>query len=211
MADLDTNLRRLAEISALWVNGRTEMRKLTRRVLQWVKPRAVKTVKLKLSNDLLHVRTGHLRDSMEGEIVNDGASLVTLRLGILTQNETLVYGPLQEFGGTVRPVRAKKLTIPTEFAKTPAGVPRFTARGAQSEYDTFIATSKAGNLLIFGRPHGGGDTVPLFVLVDQATVPAAHYLGSTVEEMRPLVIDRLAIEMAAFMAAHPPTQGGDAA
>ncbi len=206
MADLETNLRRLAEISAFWANGRREVQKLTRRVFQWVKPRAVKRLKEKLTNDLLHVRTGRLRGAADAEVVETG-SVVSLQLGILEQSEALVYGPIQEFGGTVKPVNAQHLYIPTEFAKTPAGVPRFTPRGAESEYATFVRRSRLGNLLEFGRPLGGGDVVPLFVLKDEVIIPATHFVGSTAEEMRPLVIERLEVEMAALMAARPPDGG----
>jgi len=87
--------------------------------------------------------------------------------------------PLQEHGGEVRPVTAKKLAIPLKAAKHGSGIPKGPPR---SFPNTFIQKSKRGNLLIFqmtgkkrpkNLPEGANDPsiVPLFVLKDRVRVP----------------------------------------
>lgn len=80
---------------------------------------------------------------------------------------------------TIKPRKAKMLAIPLKAAMTPAGVARGTPRGGPWG-KTFIAKSKAGNLIIFGRrkimkgARAGvlkGKVVPLFVLKTKVKVP----------------------------------------
>lgn len=88
----------------------------------------------------------------------------------LTVSTPVVYAGLQNEGGTVRPVRAKKLTIP--FPGMPVSERRtFKARRYEG---TFIAKSKAGNLILFQRTDRG--VRPLATLVDQVVIPRRTFL-----------------------------------
>lgn len=80
----------------------------------------------------------------------------------------------------IRPVNKQYLAIPLPAAQTARGVARGRPRDAGVFGETFIAKSKAGNLIIFGksvyqRGAKAGEThgkiVPLFVLKKQVTVP----------------------------------------
>ena len=117
--------------------------------------------------DPLNVRTGALRN--DGAITETGSDAKSWRISLGWNS---VYAPVQlagpPGGTTIVPRRAKKLAVPLPAALTPAGVPRGSPR---SFPDTFIKTSKAGNLIIFQSQDDGG-ILPLFVLKDQVNVPA---------------------------------------
>ena len=72
------------------------------------------------------------------------------------------------------------LAIPLDAARTASGVARGGPRDTGVFGKTFIAISKAGNLIIFGKAvyksgkrkgQAHGKIVPLFVLKKQVTVP----------------------------------------
>jgi len=80
----------------------------------------------------------------------------------------------------IRPVNKQYLAIPLPAAKTAAGVARGRPLDTGIFGKTFIAKSKAGNLIIFGKSvyqrgaktgEAHGKIVPLFVLKKQVTVP----------------------------------------
>ena len=73
-----------------------------------------------VSNRLLKVRSGKLRNSIE-------AGVRTRKDGLLVYVgvRKLKYAPAQELGATIRPKRAKFLAIPLKPARTRAGVARW--------------------------------------------------------------------------------------
>lgn len=124
-----------------------------------------------LSNEVLRRRTGHLAGSAKWQLERRGR-------GVALVLRSAVYGPIHEFGGTITPKRAQWLTVPLPAAMTPAGVVKGRARDFPS---TFVARSRAGNLIIFQRGVGGGVT-PLFVLKKKVTIPARRWASISVEE-----------------------------
>jgi len=90
---------------------------------------------------------------------------------------TLPYGVTQEFGGTIRPKRAKYLTIPTPAALDPSGILKKTAREYRAEGGTFVFNTpkrreKGLGGLIARRVGKKGKLEVLFVLAKQVNVPA---------------------------------------
>lgn len=73
------------------------------------------------------------------------------------------YARIHEYGGTIRPRRAKVLTIPTRFQRTQAG----DARGRAIHFPGYWRRSKTGRLWFFSK-----DTnQPLFLGVTRVTIP----------------------------------------
>jgi hypothetical protein len=116
----------------------------------------------------LHIRTGALRRSITPIVTgNDMNTLV----GSVWSD--MIYAPLQEVGGTVRPKNNKYahvpggpyINIPLAPNKTPAGVMRSTSRQVFTT-GGYIAKSQAGNWIVFSH-----DDKPMFILVKQAVVP----------------------------------------
>lgn len=141
--------------------------KLMRRMLQQLDIAAQK----RLSGSPLARRTGNL--ARLGQEISAGGE--EGRIG-----PQVPYGAIHEFGGIIKPVKGKFLAIPLDAAKTAAGV----ARGGPKDFDdTFVVTSKLGNLLI-AQSDGGGDITPLFALKEQVEIPARPYLGPALEEKR---------------------------
>jgi len=75
---------------------------------------------------------------------------------------------VHERGATIRPKRAKYLTIPLPAALTKRGTP--IKPNARAWKNTFVLKSKKGNLLIMQKK-GKGDMVPLYVLKKQVVIP----------------------------------------
>lgn len=129
----------------------------------------------------LHVRTGHLRSSIKARIEQDQEKTT----GIVGSD--LRYAKMHEFGKqNHHSSSGKYLTIPLDAAKTASGVARGPARSFQG---TFLIKSKAGNLIIMGRPTPGASSVkPLFVLKKSVNIPARPYMAPTIEENRERVL-----------------------
>ena len=134
-----------------------------------------------LSGQLLKVRTGNLRRATFSR-VEDTRGSVSAVLGI--DSRKAPYGRIHEKGGTIRPKRARHLTIPLPAALTGVGVARFTARqvitnpGSFGYTGTFVAKN-----VIFGKR--GSDAIePLFALKSQVTIKPVGYLAHTVDDKR---------------------------
>jgi len=134
------------------------------------------------------VRTGRLR-ALVTHVVKRAANAVELVMGYLSGQSggALKYARIQEYGGVITPKNRSLLAIPLAAAKTSAGVPR---GGPRSFPNTFVAKSKAGNLLIFQKTGKDGIT-PLFVLKDRVTIPARPSLLPAFEQVFPGMRDAL--------------------
>lgn len=151
------------------------------------------------------VSAGILRSSIAHQVSEAGI----LEVGILTApgGNPLVYGRIQDLGGTVK--GNPWLTIPLDAMKTKAGVGAIRAREAGVRFPggTFFQMSRKGNLILFGklgrtakgrqrtkgfnRAAGDGvgppsrersSIVPLFVLKSQVTIKGNRYLTGAVAD-----------------------------
>lgn len=154
-----------------------------------------------LSGQVLKVRTGALRRSITSAVTDiDGDMIALIGSGVrqsrkatydASQNRwnpdgRLPYADIQETGGVIKPRKAKYLAIPLPAALTAAGVLKKRPRDYR---DTFVRTSKSGNLIIFQKVGARGKITALFVLKKSVTVPASRYMSITAEAMQDKVID----------------------
>lgn len=132
-----------------------------------------------VTGNVLKVRSGQLRNSWSGnpEMFRRGtASYAMLR------SQGTPYAAIHEFGGTIRPKKAKHLWIPLNAMKTATGASRATPRELLSNpqslgYDgTF--TRKG---IVFGKQKK--EIIPLFVLVDSVEIPARKYISRAMREV----------------------------
>jgi len=140
----------------------------------------------KLSGQVLHVRSGRLRSSISHRLEPIGQDL-TARVGT-----NLVYARIHEFGGTITPKRAANLAIPTDIAKTPAGVPRYTARQliANPGIGGFVRTFFR-NRKLYGVTRGGRVRAA-FVLVKSLTLPERSYMRTALREKQHEIVQTIA-------------------
>lgn len=129
----------------------------------------------KLSGQKLNVRTGSLRRSLQE---SRAKKVITMGNNVIgTVGTNLKYAAIHEYGGTIRPKRAKWLAIPLKGALTAKGV----ARGGPRDFkDTFFATSKKGNLILFGRSMGS--IIPLFAMKKEVKIPKKPYMKPSLKE-----------------------------
>ena len=141
-----------------------------------------------LSGQLLKVRTGNLRRATFYR-VEEARDTVSAVLGI--DHRKAPYGRIHEKGGTIRPKRARHLTIPLPAALTGAGVARFTASQVIANPGSFGYTGTfTRNKVIFGT-RGEGVVEPLFALKTQVTIKAVGYLAHTVDDKRSWILAEL--------------------
>lgn len=150
-----------------------------------------------LSGQLLKRRTGNLAQSIVG-FSEDVAGVPAIRVGVL-RGPALAYAAAQELGATIRPKRAKALAIPTDEAKTPAGVDRY---GGPRNYPgdlKFIPFRNSGvaigglfaaETLASGLSLRSGRL--LYVLVREVRIEAKHFLRDGVNQQLPQVAEELA-------------------
>jgi len=130
----------------------------------------------------LSSRSGRALRSIEESIKVTGDTMDTVQ----GQIGGVHYLRIQEFGGTIVPKTAKYLTVPLPAALDGAGVP--IHKSARDWDNTFVARSKAGNLLIFQKR--GKDVVPLYVLVKSVTIPPRLGMRDTLNEGRSYFVER---------------------
>ncbi|MBS7812353.1 phage tail protein [Roseococcus pinisoli] len=132
----------------------------------------------------LSKRTGNLVKSIQDSVSVEGTTLNNLR-GVIGSN--LIYAKTQENGATIVPKHSKYLAIPLPAAMDSRGVP---LKPSPRSWDhTFVAKSKAGNLIIFRRE--GTQVIPLYVLKSKVYVPPRLGLRATLESNLSFFVDRL--------------------
>ncbi len=93
---------------------------------------------------------------------------------------------VQEFGATITPKSGKYLTVPLPAALDSKGLPR--KKSARDWANTFVAQSKAGNLIIFQRD--GAKITPLYVLKTSVTIPPRLGMRKTLDTGIPYFVER---------------------
>lgn len=137
-----------------------------------------------LTGEVLDRRSGMGQRSIFYRIEDDqAAERVTLVVG--ANLAVAPYMRILAYGGTIRPKRARFLTVPMPAALTASGVARFSARDVIENPEghgfegTFIV-----NQMIFGIPPGGRGrrlqvgprAVPLFALRSEVQMPTRNWL-----------------------------------
>lgn len=135
------------------------------------------------------LNTGKLRNSITGRAEPNGASAGT----------NAIQANLMNAGGTIRPVKAKMLSIPLTREAVRSGSPRRFPR------HLFVIRTQRGNVLLVEKPQRtktgkvkkrklnaseqsiastydpGGGLVPQYLLVNSVTIPARPFNGFTDE------------------------------
>jgi hypothetical protein len=126
----------------------------------------------------LHTRSGDLKRSLGAKVSGAGSADLKLRL----VSGGIPYARLQEYGGIVRPVRAKFLAIPLDANKTASGQARYPSPRqfiASHPGETFFLRSGSTLLLMWKSPSRaaarssgtGKGAVPLWLFVKQVELP----------------------------------------
>ncbi len=171
---------------------------------------AANIIKTKLSGDPLHRRTGTLARSVVGqaEVFN---GVPARRVGIL-RGPALAYAGIQEFGGTIKPVNAKALSIPMEPALTPAGVDRF---GGPRNYPGKLRFLPFRRGIAVGKLvddeeakalHNPYEAEAVYLLLRSVTIKPKHYLRDGFSEYLPTFAKHAASFLASAIAHGQPTQ-----
>ncbi len=116
----------------------------------------------------LYNRSGRLRGSFKYSVSGEGlAAGLSLTVGSGIPGN---YARIQEYGGTIRPIRGRYLTVPLPDNQTATGNPRYESAARLREGgNTFVTRTKAGNLLI-GLKNGDGPPLWLWKLVESVTI-----------------------------------------
>lgn len=131
----------------------------------------------------------HAKINVKSQLNTTGKSTGNLGRGITVMGERgtgsarvgpqAIYGAIHEFGGTIRPVRAKYLAIPVgELTGSPTEHP-----------DLHLGVSRAGTLFL---ANASGIQ---YVLKRSVTIPARPYLGPAMESAKPQVPGIIAEEL----------------
>lgn len=136
----------------------------------------------------LATRSGKLVQSIKDSVRVEGSTIDDLQ-GMIGAN--VVYARIQEFGGTIVPKTSKYLAIPLPAALNANGTP--IRPSARDWTNTFVARSKAGNLIIFQKR--AGKAVPLYVLKSKVYIPPRLGLGDTIRTGMGLFTDRAMSDM----------------
>lgn len=133
------------------------------------------------------VRTSKLINAYSHHVQQDAAG-VTLSVGLIKPSidaKVLAYAPTQEYGATIRAKPGHALAIPLDAALTAAGV----ARGNPRDFaNTFIRVVN-GKGFLFQKQ--GTEIVPLFMFVQQVTVPARPALQPAMDTVLPKLEERV--------------------
>lgn len=139
---------------------------------------------------LLQNRSKFLRNSFKFQVAGGLGSGSNLTLFVFSTG--VKYARMQEYGGTVRPKRAKYLTIPLSDAMTPSGVQRYPG-GARQLFTSYpsqmsvVKSPKSGKLFIISdgkpgvkNPKGkNADLQWLYILKKSVVIPPRLGFRST--------------------------------
>ena len=133
--------------------------------------------------DRLTTRTGALRGTFRSEV--RGSTLRNMRLRLSSGGRHAPYARIHEYGGTIRPKRAKALTVPLRDALTPSGalsgkavLRRKGGGGFTTDYgDTFLLKT-GGKVFVAVKGRREGDLRLLYVLKRSVTIPGPKSTGS---------------------------------
>lgn len=132
--------------------------------------------------DRLTTRTGALRSTFRSEV--HGRRIVDMRLRLHAGGRGAPYARIHEYGGTIRPRRAKALTVPLRAALTPSGalsgkalIRRKGGGGFTTDYgDTFLL--KTGGKVFVAVKGPGGRPRLLYILKRSVTIPGPRSTGA---------------------------------
>ena len=161
--------------------GRDELRRVLYREAGKVSQRAVGEGQKNVGSRM-KVRSGRLWSSIRSEVKSTRGGIdVHLMAGGTDGKGPIRYARIQEEGGTVRPRRAKFLTIPLDPAKYPSGVSRFkTARDAPN---LTLGISAAGQYMLVNKDTGE----PWYLLRRRVKIKGKHYLRDAMREAAKLM------------------------
>lgn len=135
----------------------------------------------------LSKRSGALVTELENSVKMRGKTFRGLQAYLVVGFPAVIH----EFGATIKPKKAKYLTIPLPAALDSKGVP--LKKSPREWGNTFVARSRAGNLIIF--QNRGAHIVPLYVLRSSVTIPPRLGLRETVETGIPHFVERAMDQM----------------
>ncbi len=118
----------------------------------------------------LTVRSGRLLNSIGNSkhVVVESDGSVSGEIG----PKGVPYGRIQELGGTIVPVKAKALTIPTDFNRRRDGTPKVTTSQLSDK-----AFSRKGILFDVEGTGAAQKLLPMFILKKSVTIKARPYLA----------------------------------
>lgn len=176
------------ELKADWNNAPValgeELKEFLKSVAEAIASRHGKPWPSGTTEKTLSKRSGGLIASILGSVRVDGTTFDNLTGYIGAAFPAQVH----EYGATIRPKKANFLTVPLPAALDSRGVP--LKRSAREWDNTFVAKSKAGNLIIFQRR--GSQIVPLYVLKTEVTIPPRLGMQETLTVGIPYFVEKAA-------------------
>lgn len=154
--------------------------------------RLERLAKERVTGDILKVRSGSLRRSITSRIIEDKNG-VSLAVGS-TVGVAAKYAPIHEFGGVIKPVRAKMLAVPVGPALTPSGVARYPSPRDVPVRLGFRPTKTPGTALLVERTktvkgrRGRTSGRVWFVLKKQVRIPTRQWLSRSILPNKGVVV-----------------------
>jgi len=159
--------------------------------------------KTSLSGQILHRRTGALARSVVGkaELIH---GIPAMRIGVL-RGPSVKYAGILEHGGTIKPKKAKALSIPQKPVLTGAGVDRF---GGPRNFPGNLRFLPFRRGIAIGKLVNENEAKSLqeqgtsvyaakayYLLIKEAHIPAKHWLSIPIRAFLP----KISIELKTFM------------
>lgn len=141
-------------------------------------------LKFNLTGFILSVRSGNLRNSIGSRIVSTNNGVLGIVGSGVRTGKRMIYANILETGGVIVPKNKQWLTIPTEFARTPSGVGRFTAPDVFEGRTRFKGAVILDNVIFGINPGKGSKITPLFILKKSVKIPPKRYMSKTLEQMQ---------------------------
>lgn len=139
-------------------------------------------LKQNVTGSILKRRSGHLAQSIESSVYQDGEGVITARIGSgVRSGFRMPYTEVHETGGVITPKKVKYLTIPLKAALSSSGVPR--KNSAREWPNTFVRRTKSGALIMFQKT-GKKTLVPLYILKRSVNIPGRQYMSRTLESTK---------------------------
>ena len=153
------------------------------KIIRWGTFRAAKEVRSNASGRIVKVRSGQTRASIREEFPSKLVGRVAPRPDRQRVVAGLEFGTSRLPGGVLKPRNAKFLTIPTDHAKTAAGV----GTRARDWPDLFFMGASSGQPMLM-QASDDGKLTPMFILKRQVTQKPKRLFELSQKTVEPLIV-----------------------
>lgn len=132
--------------------------------------------------------TGRLLNAItQGKAVKEDGNTIVGEIG----PEGVPYAGIHEFGGIIKPKKAKYLAIPQSYVKGPDGVARAKPHDFKGEKTSLVPLKRGGFMMLLRTAKE--EQIPLFVFKKEVKIPKRPYIRPALQKKQEQIAEKFAL------------------